>query len=525
MSIRTRIAFLALVAILSVVAALHSLYQSIREDIDDLRAEKAVYVKAQSSSRLVHVLQKERGLSSAMLANPSVARRSELSKQYAESDAVLEQLQAQELHAKLRVVRQQVIGGKSSWRDVREFYTSNINDALDMISMSVMAERPSNISMHSAIVELALARESLGLMRATVNGIYSRGRDGLDDVTFLAAEYGKFKEHLRAFRRDLGPTGQKVAMDVLFASPYDSVIGQVEEILHQGSHANWSRSNALWWLEVTGVIEHFKSEEDGLYNSLFQSTDREITKKERELERYGLASIGLGLSVALLTVFTILHILRALGVLVSALDEVVRSQNYSIRILGLASWKDEFGRISLSLNNLLDFTDILIRDKERLASTDLLTGVLNRRSFLETAAHEGNRAARYDSPVVLLFIDIDHFKQINDTYGHAVGDEVLIDFVRALKKCLRDTDVLARWGGEEFIILAPETNSEQGYHLAEKLRAEVSGTPFPHVGKVTCSMGMAEWRSGETFDALCQRADAALYQAKEAGRNRVCKAD
>jgi diguanylate cyclase (GGDEF)-like protein len=124
----------------------------------------------------------------------------------------------------------------------------------------------------------------------------------------------------------------------------------------------------------------------------------------------------------------------------------------------------------------------------------------------------------------VIFVDIDYFKQINDNHGHAAGDEVLIRFVQVLKKHLREADLLARWGGEEFVILAPEASSEQGYQLAEKLCSEVAGTTFPGAGKITCSMGVDEWRAGESFDALSLRADAALYCAKESGRNRVCRA-
>jgi diguanylate cyclase (GGDEF)-like protein len=523
MSIRSRIALLAIVAILSVVTALFVQYRSIRGEVNALREQKAAYIQAQEKSRLVHVLQKERGLSSAMLANPSVERGAELHKQYAETDATLAQMQTQTLAGKLLLVRQQVAARKIAWPDVREFYTSNINAALDMISMSVVAERSPNTVMHTAIVELSLARENMGLLRATVNGIYSRGRDELEDVTYLASEYGKFKDHLRVFQRDLKLQGSNSAMDGLLAAPYDAVTAQVEEILQRGPKAAWNRPNAVWWVQATRVIDNFKAKEDKLYDALFQSADKEIEIKEQALMRYGMAAISLGLMVVLLTAFTILRILRALGVLITTLDDVVCNENYSIRING-ESQKDEFGRISLSLNNLLDYTDTLIRDKEKLAATDLLTGIMNRRSFLEVAAREIIRADRYETHFTLIYIDIDHFKQINDNYGHATGDQVLVRFVQVLKKYLREADLLARWGGEEFMILAPETKLEQGYQLAAKLCHEVAGTTFIGVGNITCSMGVDEWQAGDSLDALCQRADAALYRAKESGRNRVCRA-
>jgi diguanylate cyclase (GGDEF)-like protein len=523
MSIRARIALLAFVAIFSVVAALFAQYRSIRGEVDAMREQKAAYVQAQAGSRLVHVLQKERGLSSAMLANPSPARETELHKQYAETDATLAQMQVAELRERLKTVRKQVADKKIVWPIVRKFYTSNIDDALDAISLSVVTERSPNTLMHSAIVELAWARENMGLLRATINGIYSHGSGELADVTYLAAVYGKFNDRLRSFQRDLGSREPVVETSVLLASPYGAVIGQIEEILRRGPQTTWNRSNALWWADATRVIENFKTMEDGLYNDLFLSADRAIADKEQELRRYGATAIGLGAIIALLTALTILRILRALGVLITTLDDVIRSENYSIRING-ESPKDEFGRISLSLNNLLDFTDTLISDKERLASTDLLTGAMNRRCFMEVAVREIGRADRYQSHFALVFIDIDYFKQINDKHGHAVGDEALIHFVQVLKRGLREADLLARWGGEEFVILVPEADLEQGYQLADKLCAEVSCSFFPGSGSVTCSMGVAEWRPGESLDTLCRRADVALYEAKETGRNKVCRA-
>ncbi|MDO8988642.1 MAG: diguanylate cyclase [Sideroxyarcus sp.] len=523
MSIRARIALLAFVAILSVIAALFAQYRTIRGEVDALHEQKLAYVQAQTKSGLVHVLQKERGLSAAMLASPSATREAELRKQYAETDAILAQMSATELREKLLVVRQQVGARKTAWAEVRDFYTSHIDDALDAIATGVVAEKSPNTTMHTAIIELALARENMGLLRATINGIYSSGADNLEDVTYLAAEYGKFRHHLRVFQRNLKTLVPVAATDELLAAPYGAVVVQVEEILQRGPKAIWNRSNAQWWADATRVIDNFKATEDRLYDKLFRSADSDIAQKEQELRSYGVSAIGLGLAVALLTAFTILRILRALGVLITTLDDVIRSENYSIRISG-ESPKDEFGRISLSLNNLLDFTDTLIADKETLASTDLLTGVLNRRSFLEVATREISRADRYETRFALVFIDIDHFKLINDNHGHAAGDEALIHFVHVLRRDLREADLLARWGGEEFVILVPEAGLEQGYQLADKLCAEVSCSFFPGTGRVTCSMGVAERRPGESFEDLCRRADTALYQAKAAGRNRVCRA-
>nr|WP_300989080.1 PAS domain S-box protein [Thiocapsa sp.] len=161
------------------------------------------------------------------------------------------------------------------------------------------------------------------------------------------------------------------------------------------------------------------------------------------------------------------------------------------------------------------------KELNRLATTDMLTGIRNRRYFEQTVANEIARAARYDEPVSLLIFDIDHFKRINDTHGHLVGDQVLVELTRLVGDHLRASDLLARWGGEEFVILIPQCGLNEARQLAEKLRLLIAGETFSGVGCITSSFGVADYRPPETADAWLDRADQALYDAKGAGRNRV----
>ena len=161
---------------------------------------------------------------------------------------------------------------------------------------------------------------------------------------------------------------------------------------------------------------------------------------------------------------------------------------------------------------------------QRLATTDRLTRVWNRTHLEETLVAELGRAERYQQPVSLLMIDVDHFKAINDTHGHLVGDEVLIELTRRLGGHLRAVDVLARWGGEEFMVLLPNCTAAEAQRVAEKLRLLVADQPFPTVGRVTVSFGLAQLQPPETLDNWLQRTDDALYAAKKGGRDRVCLA-
>jgi diguanylate cyclase (GGDEF)-like protein len=174
-----------------------------------------------------------------------------------------------------------------------------------------------------------------------------------------------------------------------------------------------------------------------------------------------------------------------------------------------------------------DVTDIIrhAQELERLATTDGMTGIYNRRHFLTLADREWDRTCRYRRPVALLIFDIDYFKCINDTFGHQVGDSMIVHLANLARACTRGSDVLARIGGEEFALLLPETDVCQAQELAERLRAEVAENPLAARSEAiaaTVSIGLAE-RGVEMseFCHLMRAADTALYDAKRAGRNRV----
>lgn len=161
---------------------------------------------------------------------------------------------------------------------------------------------------------------------------------------------------------------------------------------------------------------------------------------------------------------------------------------------------------------------------EYLASTDKLTGAWNRRRLEEAAGDEINRLERYGHPVSALMLDIDHFKSINDTHGHAIGDRVLVRLAATLRGSFRRSDSLSRWGGEEFIVLCPHTGLSMATLLAERLRKSIALESFPQCGRITVSIGVAECRLGESWEQWFRRADEALMRAKRNGRNRVAAA-
>jgi diguanylate cyclase (GGDEF)-like protein len=160
---------------------------------------------------------------------------------------------------------------------------------------------------------------------------------------------------------------------------------------------------------------------------------------------------------------------------------------------------------------------------ERLATTDALTGALNRRRLFEIAAAELARADRYEQPLCLAMLDLDHFKSINDRYGHAVGDEALRAVTAVVRERLRSVDALGRYGGEELVVVLPQTARDAAQVALERIRAAVAEVRLftAPEARVYVSGGLVQAKKSESLDEALGRADAALYQAKHGGRNRI----
>lgn len=161
------------------------------------------------------------------------------------------------------------------------------------------------------------------------------------------------------------------------------------------------------------------------------------------------------------------------------------------------------------------------------ATTDQLTGVINFSSLVDTLDRQVAKAAQTGKPLCVIMADLDFFKRVNDVYGHLVGDIVLTHTAQRIKSAVRDSDLVGRFGGEEFTVILANADLELAGIIAERIRQEIAATPFHargHVIEVTISLGVAMLEPGETPEALLERADAAMYEAKRAGRNRVAAA-
>ncbi|MDO9413668.1 MAG: diguanylate cyclase [Pseudolabrys sp.] len=208
------------------------------------------------------------------------------------------------------------------------------------------------------------------------------------------------------------------------------------------------------------------------------------------------------------------------GVFASRVVGIVITLLMTIMILIYLVARDRWMYDNVQLEKRFELEE-LARSLDKRAATDPLTGLFNRRKLDRSLTAEIMRAERYKTPLALMLFDIDHFKRVNDNFGHQVGDAVLIELSRYAAAHIRSTDVLARWGGEEFVILCPGISGPMTCLLAGNLLAGMSSLKMPEVGSITCSFGVTEYQEGDTAEALLMRADNALYRAKSNGRNRI----
>ncbi|MDC0932453.1 diguanylate cyclase [Arcobacteraceae bacterium] len=216
------------------------------------------------------------------------------------------------------------------------------------------------------------------------------------------------------------------------------------------------------------------------------------------------------------------------------LSELSSKENtpYSILLLNHNTFQPEtfvidvnpIGNLDKFVITLTNITSIITQSKryEMKATYDVLTNIYNRNKFNDCIDEQYKLFARYGGELSFAIFDIDFFKQVNDVHGHVVGDETLITFAQTIENNIRNTDVFARWGGEEFTLLLPCTKLEDATFVTNNLRKIIEKLNFKTIGQKTCSIGLTQFKKGDTVDSVLLRADEALYEAKETGRNKVC---
>lgn len=213
-----------------------------------------------------------------------------------------------------------------------------------------------------------------------------------------------------------------------------------------------------------------------------------------------------GLTISM-TTDTMDELVDMADILNTVFEGAFQAVGFLLLVIGLQQWIRHNQRMAAEL--------------QKLATTDDLTSAINRRHFVEMLEAQTARSGPDQTSVSVILLDVDRFKRINDLHGHDAGDRVLEHVSRILQAHIRKEDTFARYGGEEFAVLVPHAELVSAQKLAEKLRLSLQGSPFPVVGTVTASFGVAEYQVGETINQLLKRVDQALYAAKNAGRNCV----
>lgn len=205
--------------------------------------------------------------------------------------------------------------------------------------------------------------------------------------------------------------------------------------------------------------------------------------------------------------------------------KAIASGDYTQRIDFMGEFSEAFNAMVLQLDETMRNLRLREQDLQKMARTDPLTGANNRGYFMELLQAEIERSQRYNHTFSILMLDLDHFKSVNDTFGHAAGDEALRTMIRVFQSSrLRQSDFWGRIGGEEFVVALPETVLHDAAEAAERLRVNLAELPVCYEDKkffITASIGVSQFRTGDVRETLLHRADQAMYEAKQTGRNRI----
>ncbi len=308
-----------------------------------------------------------------------------------------------------------------------------------------------------------------------------------------------------------------------FLQYYENANAVANDIFNSGDVSQWDPDDAA--VERTAKFQvstsqSFRSMEQSVQSRFKKSLDTSYQGLNELLFWGGIIS-GASMLILLLATFGIsLSTRKNIFQLISRTKALAQGEvNFSQRIK--RTGRDELSELIYWFNRLSDKLEADYKQLQVVSITDKLTGLNNRTRTDQFLPGTLDIALTTQAPLQIVVVDIDHFKRINDRFGHNTGDKVLKQFADILRTSAKEHDFIGRWGGEEFILVWPDTDSGGGQQKAEAIRREVAGSTFPEVGQVTASFGMAQAQPGDTPENLINRADQALYQAKEGGRNRV----
>ncbi len=531
-------------------------------ELDEIKIQIELFHLVNQAGDLIHSLQTERGLSVGMVSSnynefsESVMVQRQLSYQavnklnYQLDNLSQEFVDATSLGAYIAQIRlnlnqlseqQQLIDARSSSiPEIKRYYTKIITHLLSLPDRAVKYQLNSEVKGRiTALSTIMHLKEAIGMERALGTKAIEEGEisgENLHKIIHLIGEQSGF---LRIFMHSANPLA--VSLYQQFEGNEASTASQRIETIFFDAAAKGnisSMDSALWFDLLSKKMNELELLSDSLVKDFDDYADQKILELSWKLYSTSVLLLFLLLLSLLLYKLLRLSIARPIRQLTRALVHLSigkRDIHFNEKLAN-----DELGQIAAAYElcrlNLLrgDLEYFELQHKEReseyfkeLASIDPMTGIYNRRIFNIQADIELKRSQRHENSLSILMLDIDFFKKINDTYGHANGDLVLKLFAETCVSQLRGSDIIARVGGEEFAVLLPETNQTQAMQFAERIRKAVKAMRITVNDKVICltvSIGVAQWDNEihVEFSELFQQADTALYTAKTSGRDCVC---
>ncbi|MCX7178287.1 MAG: diguanylate cyclase [Proteobacteria bacterium] len=369
------------------------------------------------------------------------------------------------------------------------------------------------------VTHLMQAAEILAQERGKVNGLLLAGVMPDVAATDLIRLITLYREYIRLYQRSApSPTLTESAQEL--ASPTLRLAeDRVARLIQTRQPDGLGFGAEQWWKDASAAVDLLLSVAQKQSLRLIEAADQKMKDLEWRMRLFALALGVLGLVTLGLSLATVGRIVTGLSRLLLGLDLISQGGNFRTRID--YGRRDEFGTISSEVNKLIAVAADVVEAREKESLTDPLTGLLNRRGFDLRMAKLLNSTMAHPQPACLVLLDVDHFKNINDQFGHPAGDQVLVRLSALLTTQARPEDIVGRHGGEEFILLLDHCDLAGARGIAEKFRERVAVHDFGLGQQVTISIGISEWRAGRDLTEAITAADAALYRAKQRGRNRV----
>lgn len=532
-SIRNQLLILAALATGSIWAGAFLQYRNLVEQSERLGRIREGLVLAQHYADASAFGARERGLTNGWLhADPAAYRGPPLLAARTDLDAALARIgppSGRVLDAPVSVraadlARQR---GQADRREVRadlmfNWYTGLIAVLIDS-SARRLADGMIEVGLpYEHVTHLMQAAEILAQERGKVNGLLLAGQMPELEATELIRLTTLYGEYMRLYERSAPAAALDESARDMQMPALSLVVDRVGSLIQTRQPAGLGISAEQWWKDASEAVDLLRSLAQKQSLGLIDAADQKMQELEWRMKLFAIALGVLGLVTLGLSLATVGRIVTGLSRLLVGLDTISQGGNFRTRIDYGRS--DEFGKISSEVNKLIAAAADVVEAREKESLTDPLTGLLNRRGFELRLAKLLSSARAHPLAACLLMVDVDHFKRINDSFGHPVGDQVLMRLSTLLINQTRPDDLAGRHGGEEFILLLDDCNLAAARSVAEKLRERVTAHDFGLGYQVTVSIGIGEWRTGKDIAVVIADADAALYRAKQGGRNRVALA-